>query len=140
MAPPSSTSTRSDKQHGSKGRPATERRFQPHRHRVGCGRRVPGAPRPPTHPKSFQLCPTLCNPLDCSPTGFSVRVILHERLLEWVAMPFSRESSQPGDQTQVSWQEYWSGLSFPSPGDLPDPEMAPTSLTPPCISRWVLYH
>ena len=42
-----------------------------------------------------QLCPTLCNPMGCSPPGSSV----HE---------FSR-------------QEYWSGLPFPSPGDLPDP-------------------
>ena len=38
-------------------------------------------------------------------------------------MPSSRRSSQPGDQTQVSWQEYWSRLSFPSPGDLPDPRL-----------------
>ena len=36
-------------------------------------------------------------------------------------------------------QEYWSGLSFPSPGDLPDPETKPASLIS-CIGRWVLYH
>ena len=38
-------------------------------------------------------------------------------------------------------QEYWSGLPFPSPGDLPNPGIEPTS--PACIScigRWVLYH
>ena len=42
-----------------------------------------------------QSCPTLCNPTDCSPSGSS-------------ALGFSR-------------QEYWSGVPFPSPGDLPDP-------------------
>ena len=46
------------------------------------------------HAKSPQLCPTLCDSMDCSPPGSSV----HE---------FSR-------------QEYWSGLPFPSPRDLPD--------------------
>ena len=37
-----------------------------------------------------------------------------------------------------SRQEYWSGLPFPPPGDLPDPEIEPTS--PPCIGRQILYH
>ena len=37
-----------------------------------------------------QLCPTLCNPMDCSPPGFSVHGILQARILEWVAMPSSR--------------------------------------------------
>ena len=45
-----------------------------------------------------QLCLTLCDPMDCSPPGFSVE--------------FSR-------------QEYWSGLPFPSPGNLPDPGIKP---------------
>ena len=40
--------------------------------------------------KSFQLCPTLCDPMVCSPPGSSVHVILQARILEWVAMPFSR--------------------------------------------------
>ena len=47
------------------------------------------------------LCPTLCNPMDCSPPGSSVHGIIQERL-EWVAMPSSRASSQPRDRTQVS--------------------------------------
>ena len=65
--------------------------------------------------------------------------ILQARILEWAAMPSSRGSSQPKDQTQVSciagrfftdWattkpQEYWSGLPCPSPGDLPDPGIEP---------------
>ena len=68
--------------------------------------------------KVAQSCPTLCDPID-----YVVHVILQARILEWVAFPFSRASSQPRDQTQVShiaggfftsWatreaQEYWSG-------------------------------
>ena len=49
-----------------------------------------------------QLCPTLCDPMDCSPPGSSVHGILQARILEWVAIPFSRGSSQPKDLTQVS--------------------------------------
>ena len=54
---------------------------------------------------------TLCNTMDRSPSGSSVQGILQARILEWVAVPFSRGSSQCKDGTQVS-----------------------------CISRWVLYH
>ena len=53
----------------------------------------------------------LCNPLDCSPPGSSVHGILQARILEWVAISFSRGSSRPRDRTRLS-----------------------------CISRWVLYH
>ena len=41
-------------------------------------------------------------PVDCSPPGSSVHGILQARILEWVAISFSRGSSQPRDQTQVS--------------------------------------
>ena len=54
------------------------------------------------HAKSFQSCPTLCDPLDCSPLGSSVHGILQARILEWVALPFSRGSSLPRDQIHVS--------------------------------------
>ena len=37
-----------------------------------------------------QLCPTLCDPMDCSPPGSSVDEILQVRILEWVAITFSR--------------------------------------------------
>ena len=47
-------------------------------------------------------CLTFCNPMDCSPSGSSVHGILQARILEWVAMPFSRGSSGTRDQTQVS--------------------------------------
>ena len=49
-----------------------------------------------------QLCPTLCDPVDCSQTGSSVHGILKARILEWVEISFSRGSSQPKDQTHVS--------------------------------------
>ena len=63
------------------------------------------------------------------------------RILEWVAYPFSRRSSQPRDQTQVSciagrffssWatretQEYWNEYPIPSPADCPYPEIKPGS-------------
>ena len=65
-----------------------------------------------------QLCLTLCNPID-----YTVHGIHQARILEWIAFPFSRGSSQPRDGTQVSciagglftsWdikeaQEYWGG-------------------------------
>ena len=53
-----------------------------------------------------QPCPTPCDPVDCSPPGSSVHGILQARILDWVAVPSSR-------------------------GDLPDPEIRPTSLTSP---------
>ena len=37
-------------------------------------------------------------------------------------------------------QEYWRGLPFPSPGDLPDPRIKPTSPVVSYIGRWILYH
>ena len=47
--------------------------------------------------KVAQSCPTLCNPMD-----YTVQGILQATILEWAAFPFSRGSSQPKDQTQVS--------------------------------------
>ena len=44
----------------------------------------------------------LCDPVDCSPPGSSIHGILQARILEWVAVSFSRGSSQPWDQIQVS--------------------------------------
>ena len=49
-----------------------------------------------------QSCPALCDLMDCSPSGSSVHGILQARILEWVAISFSRGSSQTRDQTQVS--------------------------------------
>ena len=53
--------------------------------------------------KLLQSCPTLCDPMDCSPPGSSVRGIVQVRILEWVAMPSSRGFFQPRDQTCISY-------------------------------------
>ena len=97
--------------------------------------------------KLLQSCPTLCDPIGGSPPG-SAR-ILQARTLEWVAISFSDawkwkvkvKSLSRVRLFETSWsaayqaplsmgfsrQEYWSRLSFPSPGELPDPEMEPRS-------------
>ena len=54
------------------------------------------------HAKSLQSCMTLCNPIDHSPPGSYVHGILLARILEWVAMPSSRESSWHRDRTCIS--------------------------------------
>ena len=48
-----------------------------------------------------QSCPTLCNPMDYNPPGPSVHGMLQVRILEWVAISFSRGSSWPRDRTQI---------------------------------------
>ena len=65
---------------------------------VGCGS-VPGC----MHANSFQSCPTLCDPMDCSLPGSSIHGISQARILEWVSISSSRGSSQPRDLTHVSW-------------------------------------
>ena len=49
-----------------------------------------------------QSCPTLCDPMDCKLPASSVHGIFQARVLEWVAISFSRRSSQPRDWTRVS--------------------------------------
>ena len=96
-----------------------------------------------------QLCLTLCDFMGCSLPGFSVHGILQARILEWVAIPFSRGPSQPRDRTQVShnaggfftvWatreaQENWSGYSIPSQGIF----MTQGSIWGLLHCRWILY-
>ena len=48
-----------------------------------------------------QSCLILCNPMDYSPPGSSVHGIFQARMLEWVAIPFSKGSSQPKNRTQA---------------------------------------
>ena len=89
--------------------------------------------------KSLQSCPTLCDPIDGSPSGFAVPGILQARTLEWVAISFSnawnwrvkvkllsrvRSSATPWTAAfqappsmGFSRQEYWSGVPLPSPRD-----------------------
>ena len=50
--------------------------------------------------KSHQSCPALYDSVDCSPPGSTVHGIAQARILEWVAISFSRESSRPRDRTQ----------------------------------------
>ena len=57
--------------------------------------------------KLFQLCPNLCNSMDHSPPGSSVHGILQTRVLEWVAMPSFRGSSQSRDQAHVLSLPHW---------------------------------
>ena len=77
----------------------------------------------PSHVLVAQSCQTLCDPMDDSPSGSSVHGILQARILEWVALPFSKGSSQPRDWTQVSciaggfftvWATRHSSLAMPS--------------------------
>ena len=82
-----------------------------------------------------QLCPILCDPMDCSLPSTSVHEILQAGILEWGTMPSSRRSSKPQGRTQVYciaggfftvWatqeaQEYWSGQLVPSPGECSQP-------------------
>ena len=49
-----------------------------------------------------QSCLNLCNPVDCSPPGSCVHGVLQARILEWIAISFSRGSSWPRNRTQVS--------------------------------------
>ena len=49
-----------------------------------------------------QLCPTLCDPMDCSLSGSSVHGIFQARVLEWIAISFSRGSSRPRNRTRIS--------------------------------------
>ena len=64
--------------------------------------------------KSLQLCPSLCNSKEGGPPGSSVHGILQAGILEWVAMPSSKGSSQLRDRTYISYVS--------------------------CIGRQVLYH
>ena len=66
-----------------------------------------------------QSCLTLCDPMDCSPLGSFFHGILQARILEWVAISFSRESSQPTDWTHRSNPRllhflHWQGNSLPT--------------------------
>jgi len=87
--------------------------------------------------KSLQSCPTLCDPIDGSPPGSPIPEILQARILEWVAISFSNASKwkvkvkmlsrawllvtawtaahQAPPSMGFSRQEYWSGVSVPSP-------------------------
>ena len=111
--------------------------------------------------KSLQLCLTLCDPIDGSPPGSPVPGILQARTLEWVAISFSNAGKwkvkvkllsralllatpwtaayQAPPSMGFSRREYWSGVPFPSPGDLPDPGIKPRVACVSCIGSQILY-
>ena len=90
-----------------------------------------------------QSCPTLCDPMDCSPPGSSIHAILQARILEWAAISFSNAwkwkvkvkvlsrvrlfatpwtaAHQAPPSMRFSKQEYWSGVPLPSPKEATEP-------------------
>ena len=76
----------------------------------------------------FQSCLTLCDPMDCDS---SVLGILQARILEWVAMPSSRRSSQPRDRTCISCISCIAGRSFTS-----EPPGKPCLLAYWSVNNW----
>ena len=87
-----------------------------------------------------QSCPTLCDPMDCSPPGSSVHGILQARILEWFSISFSRGFSWSRDWTQVSciagrfftiwaiWEAPFSSLS--------GCRVTHSGLLRPCVVPW----
>ena len=69
--------------------------------------------------KSLQSCPTLCDPMDCSLPGSSIHGILQARILEWIAISFSRGSFQIAATAAKSLQSYPT-LCDPIDGSPPD--------------------
>ena len=65
-----------------------------------------------------KLCLNLCDPMDCSPPGSPVHEILQARILEWVAISYSRGSSWPRDRAHISCVSHITGRLFTteSPG------------------------
>ena len=59
--------------------------------------------------QSLKSCPTVCDPMDCSPPDSSVHGLLQAIILEWVAMLSSKGSSQPRDGTCVSCVSFIAG-------------------------------
>ena len=88
--------------------------------------------------KLLQSWPTLCDPVDCSLPGPSVHGILQERILEWVTMPLFRGSSQPRDQTCMSYVSCIGSLPLPPPGKPTIPVLM-CCLTLPLPNRIMMY-
>ena len=72
----------------------------------------------------------------CLPVKQDVRMLSHVQLF---VTPWT-EAIQAPLSMAFSRQEYWSGLPFPPPGDLPHPGIKPTVSCLFCIGRWILYH
>ena len=65
------------------------------------------------HAKSLQKCPTLCNPIDHNPPGFSVWGIFQAKLPEWVAMPFPGDLPTQGSNSCLLNHLHWQASSLP---------------------------
>ena len=76
------------------------------------------------HAQSCQLCPTLCDPMDCSPPSSSAHGISQARILEWVAISSSKGSFWSRDRTCVSYVSCNAGGYFTA-----EPPAKPTSTT-----------
>ena len=101
-----------------------------------------------------QLCPALCNPMDCSPPGYCLHGIFQAKVVEWVtipllqgifptqglnpSLPYCRQNcrqilyhlSHQGSPRILEW------VAYPSPGDLPDPGIEPASIHLHCSKPW----
>ena len=60
----------------------------------------------PPYSEVAQSCPTLCDPMDCSLPRSSIPEIFQARVLEWVAISFSRGSYWPRDQTLIVGRQF----------------------------------
>ena len=65
-----------------------------------------------------QSCPTLCDPVDCNLLGFSIHGILQARILEWIAISFSRDLPDPGIEPRSPALEADTLTSEPPPGPI----------------------
>ena len=84
-----------------------------------------------------QSCLTPSDPMDCSLPGSFIHGIFQARVLECVAIAFS--DTHPATYFKLSLDN-WSGLPFPTPGDLPNSGIQPASLNIACTGRRLLYH
>ena len=87
-----------------------------------------------------QVCPTLWDPMDCSPPGSSVLGILQARILEWISIPFSRGSSWLGYRTQIfhvpgRFFTIWATGRPNHTGDIEKELKYPSQVVPPTPSR-----
>ena len=84
-----------------------------------------------------QSCPTLCNPIDCSPSGSSVHGILWARILEWVVIPFSRGFPEPGIEPRFPELKADSLPSDPPSDFLVKASSQPSSCLRSCSWLWL---
>ena len=95
--------------------------------------------------KSLQLCPTLCDPMDCSLPGPFVHGIFQTRILEWVSCPPAGDLPNPGSSAAIALQSDSLLLScnagdlgsIPGSGRAPEKGMANHSIHYPCLENYM---